>query len=283
MISTQNELVCQSGEPVDTNFRARCPINVKALFALIATTLIHAGLLALILHGVFGVGAEPTIRSFPIIDGGMSRCQDGPSVGNDSQNQPEHAAEHRPAPAWIAFKSHTEVEDNPLWAKTDVPNEEKNSEKNAKAREIQYRGARVKRWELRFKTDGAADYVRQLSAIGAHLGIPDTEGKLMLVTKLAERPAKPAYMDVQKIDRVYWVDDNKKSAEGVGEELQLNVIPQMIVVFLPKPVEEDLFKIEMEHAKKSNITNEGDIGQTVFDVSVVKGKPVFVVISQSRK
>src|SRR5437868_12729546 len=68
------------------------------------------------------------------------------------------------------------------------------------------RGKRALRWEMLFKTQDNADYLRQLNALGAYIGIPDERGKLMIIKDLNERPAKPVYEDLRTVNRIFWVD-----------------------------------------------------------------------------
>ncbi len=72
-------------------------------------------------------------------------------------------------------------------------------------------------------------------------------------------------------------------AEGVAKLLQMHVIPSMFVVFMPRSMEDELAKIELECAKQFSGAKQEDIIRTVFNVSFVKGKPVFTVRSQTTK
>lgn len=145
------------------------------------------------------------------------------------------------------------------------------------------RGKRVLRWEMLFKTDNAADYLRQLNALGAYIGVPDKSGRLMIVKDLSERPARPVYEDIRSVNRIFWVDQRAESASSVAEIMQLDVKPEQFVAFIPISIEEALLKVEMDYAKPRGRKTEDDIAETKFNVSFRAGKPVFTVASQKGK
>ena len=145
------------------------------------------------------------------------------------------------------------------------------------------RDERAARWEMIFRADSHADYLRQLHALGAYIGIPDLNGKLMIVKNLNDRPTKWQYETNSELDRVYWIDNRPESARGIAELLQMDVIPSMFVAFIPRSIEDQLVKVEMEYAAKYKVTKESDIKETQFNVSFRAGKPQFTVKSQSRR
>ena len=145
------------------------------------------------------------------------------------------------------------------------------------------RGRRVQRWEMIFRINGHQDYLNQLNALGTYVGIPDQNGRLMIVKNLREVPAKWDYEAMIDVNRVYWVDDRPESASGIAELLKIGVIPSMMVCFMPQQIEKDLLKVEMDYAKKYGVTKEENITNTQFAVSFRNGKPVFTVKSQTRK
>jgi len=146
-----------------------------------------------------------------------------------------------------------------------------------------FRDERAARWEMFFRTETHADYLRQLRGVGAYIGIPDVNGRLMIVKNLNERPAKWQYESVRELDRVYWHDSRPESARGIAELFGMQVVPSMFVAFIPRSIEDQLAKIEMEYAAKYKVTKESDIKETQFNVSFRGGKPVFTVKAQTRR
>src|SRR5436190_24388751 len=71
--------------------------------------------------------------------------------------------------------------------KPDQPTLKDELEKLAKPKN---RDKRMGRWVVNFNTKDAEDYLKQLDACGAILGVPDADGKLMVIRDLKMRPAK---------------------------------------------------------------------------------------------
>jgi hypothetical protein len=138
------------------------------------------------------------------------------------------------------------------------------------------RGARVLRWEMAFKANDGADYLRQLGAIGAVIAVPDRSGKLMIIHNLSERPAKPVYEDWKEMNRIWWSDDSEESCRGVAEELSLDFLPSSIWAFLPREFEEELVKKETAFRGRK----EEDIKRTRFSITFSGGRAVIKVVLQ---
>src|SRR5207244_1516664 len=100
------------------------------------------------------------------------------------------------------------------------------------------RDDRRDRWELLFRTETHEDYLRQLNALGAFIGVPDERGELMVIKDLSRRPARPERDTVRNVNRIYWVDSRPESARGIAELLQLDVIPTAFVAFIPATIED---------------------------------------------
>jgi hypothetical protein len=141
------------------------------------------------------------------------------------------------------------------------------------------RGARVLRWELEFRFNSAAGYLQQLDALGCYLGFPDKTGKLLFIRNLKERPAKPVYEDIKKMNRVYFVDQRADSNDGIAEELKLDLIPAAIVAAMPYAMEEQLVDAETKFRGRK----EEDIKRTRFLVTFSGGKASFKVVEQEPK
>ncbi|MFL5340836.1 MAG: hypothetical protein ACJ8F7_11870 [Gemmataceae bacterium] len=146
------------------------------------------------------------------------------------------------------------------------------------------RGRRVLRWEMVFRTDSSSAYLNYLNQLQAYVGFPDQSGtRLMVVRNLADRPAKWEFEEVGAQNRIWWTDDREDSARGVAELLQMPIVPREMKAFMPKSIEDELVRVEMEYAKKYGVTKEEDIANTQFNVSFRGGKPTFSVKSQTRK
>jgi hypothetical protein len=154
---------------------------------------------------------------------------------------------------------------------------------SSKKPSLKERQSHVKRWELKFDFDGAKEYVRQLHDLGAYLGVPDEQGKLVFIRDLTERPAKPSTEDLKKLDRIYFLDKDAKWAEEIAEELKLPFTPAMIVAAVPRTFEQDLLKLELEHAQKNGRKSVDEVEKTKFEIKFRDHKPIISVVEQREK
>ncbi len=139
-----------------------------------------------------------------------------------------------------------------------------------------FRGRRLLRWELVFKVNDAGEYMRQLSAIGAIIAVPDKQGKIMTIPNINERPVKPVYEDVKALNRIWWTDDAEETCRGAFEELQLDFVPGAVIAFLPREFEDNLANKE----KAFRGRKEEDIKRTRFSITFSGGRPVIKVTEQ---
>jgi|GEM_PF-966923 hypothetical protein len=145
------------------------------------------------------------------------------------------------------------------------------------------RGRRVQRWAMILNTNSGNDYVRQLNAMGAYLGLPDKNGRVMVVRNLNERPANPQMEDIAKIGRVWWTDDRQDSVIQVAQVLGLTWVPRFMWVFFPVELENKLVEKELEYGKRFGRTKEEQISETVFRITFRGGVPNITVESQEGK
>jgi len=139
------------------------------------------------------------------------------------------------------------------------------------------RARRGMRWELGFKTETVADYLKQLDAIGAIVSVADENKKVHTISDLKARPATLELLDMKKNNRIFLIDETKESRESISEELKLKFIPSAVIAFIPVAVEEELLSKEMELAKTKGIESESDIEKTRFDIRFKDGKYVITV------
>jgi hypothetical protein len=121
---------------------------------------------------------------------------------------------------------------------------------------------RMMRWSMRFDTQNGADYLRQLEALGAVLAIPDGANSYKVVD-LTKRPLRAEDRDLSAGKRIWWFDKNPQSVAGLMTAMRLSFRPQRIVALIPKDVEEELAKKELETGLKVD-----DIFETTFGVRV---------------
>src|SRR5207244_2759308 len=110
-------------------------------------------------------------------------------------------------------------------------------------------------------TQSGEDYRKQLKSLGAILAVPGSEGRYLVIRDL-NPPAKVLDEDVGKIQRIFWIGDERRSVENLSRALQLRQMPKFIVAFFPQTLEQKLRKLEREEFKGS----EDQIKETWFKV-----------------
>jgi RNA polymerase sigma factor (sigma-70 family) len=125
---------------------------------------------------------------------------------------------------------------------------------------------RILRWRIVFNTKDGEEYARQLEALGARIALPTRDHQYRLICDLSQRPAKSTIEDISGTDHIFMVDSNKDSIQLLTNELGLKETPEHIVVFLPRFVEDELLRKELDFAHRS----EKDIVETTFQFSRTK-------------
>ncbi len=140
------------------------------------------------------------------------------------------------------------------------------------------RAGRAARWVLTFNTSNPQDYLRQLGGLGADVAFPAAGGRYKYFTNLAGTPTS-SLRDLDKENRIYWMDD--RSYFEVAQ--LLGVQADLMIAFLPTPLEEKMSKLEMARARERGVTNEEDIIQTVFEYVNRGGGDVIIVDQKLNK
>src|SRR5207248_10268307 len=87
------------------------------------------------------------------------------------------------------------------------------------------RAARKLRWTIMFNTVSGYDYLRQLDTLGAILAVKAPDGELKTIRNLLQRPAKLEVEDLQKLNRIFWIDDKSETVEQLVHALGLPFTP----------------------------------------------------------
>jgi hypothetical protein len=150
------------------------------------------------------------------------------------------------------------------------------------------RTRRIKRWTMQLNYGDANEYLRQLYYLHAQVGfpVPGDNKSVFVVRDLTVRPAQLEKVSVGSINRIFWRDTNERSVLGVYQVLQLPRPPTgqklIFYAFMPRELEEDLVKKELEVGKKARppLTKESEIGLTVFGIEFFGQRPVISVVQQ---
>ena len=143
------------------------------------------------------------------------------------------------------------------------------------------REKRMLRWAMKFRTHNPSDYLRQLRALGAVLAFQDGPGSFEVVD-LTKRSLRPERSDLSDMKKIWWIDDNPRSVQGLLAVLRLPVPASRMIAFFPKQVEDELAQKELAYRH----LKEDDIFETTFAVDVpgLGGRRYDVrVIDQKRK
>ncbi len=120
---------------------------------------------------------------------------------------------------------------------------------------------RMARWSLVFNTRDGEDYLHQLDALGAIIGIPTEEPEKFLIIRDLKQP-NPQKEDVTKITLIRWSDTRPDSVAGLARALRLPNVPQTIWAFFPRKFEQQLWKAEHDYKG----LQEDQIAETKFQI-----------------
>ena len=99
---------------------------------------------------------------------------------------------------------------------------------------------------------------------------------------LTKRPFKPEVKDLSTIQKIWWIDDNPQSVQGLLAVLGLRLPANRVIAFIPNEVEDELAKAELAYRH----LDENDIFETTFAINVPGAggrKYDLHVIEQKRK
>jgi hypothetical protein len=133
------------------------------------------------------------------------------------------------------------------------------------------------RWTITFNTQSGDDYLKQVQVLGAILAFHTPGGELKCVKDLTRRPAKLEDDNVQKMDRIFWIDDRRDSVEQLARAMGLEFVPDRIYALFPKSFEEELLKQELAFGHKT----EDQIIETRFQV-LMRGTGYTVIVTDQR-
>lgn len=126
------------------------------------------------------------------------------------------------------------------------------------------------RWSFDLSGDGA-EHARKLAAMGVTVGIIDHKGGFYLVTDLNRRPAELKRDKMPNLQEVVgWQNRKPESIQALARELKLNVIPQAILLMLPKDREEKMAAEEARFAAEQGRALN-TIRRTWFDFRLRNG------------
>lgn len=141
------------------------------------------------------------------------------------------------------------------------------------------REKRQYRWTMLFRTADARDYLRQLQALGAILGVQQKDQNIALITDLSRRPVNLQRAEKHP-DRIFWMDDNPQSVAGMAAELRLQTVPWRIIAYFPESLENRLLAKELEYGRRHGRKTESAIRETKFQITFRAGETRLEVVDQ---
>jgi hypothetical protein len=144
------------------------------------------------------------------------------------------------------------------------------------------RQKRMIRWSMGFTPSNAQDYLGQLQGLGAILAVPIREhangsdyqpSDYKTIRNLSARPPKLHEEDISQLNRIYWFDNDSYSAAQVMNVLRLPLRPSHFIAFMPKELEDRLYKLEKDWLDTRYPGHtEDDILTTKFRINREGGK-----------
>jgi RNA polymerase sigma factor (sigma-70 family) len=141
---------------------------------------------------------------------------------------------------------------------------------------------RVYRWELSLGTQDGDKYAERLQALGAILAIPDGT-KYRVVRDLAKRPVTFTVEDVGT-QHIWFVERDVSCIGALSKALGLQPVPNLVVIFLPRFIEDELRRKSLAHAQRGDRSiTEDNIEQTSFKLVRTESGWDLQVASQTLK
>jgi WD40 repeat protein len=141
------------------------------------------------------------------------------------------------------------------------------------------RQKRQLRWRLVFEHKDTEDYARQLRELGAVLAVQEPDWKYRVYRDLGKRPIEGKTEDLSQINRIYWMETDKKSVSALAKTLGLKQTPPFVVVFFPEELEKQLRAKETSQYPGA----EEDIEETSFKIKSVDSKVQFLNVDVRSK
>ena len=142
---------------------------------------------------------------------------------------------------------------------------------------LNVRTKRKLRWTITFNTQSGSDYLHQLHVLGAILAFNTPDGQLKCVKNLMQRPVKLETEDLQKLNRIFWIDDNRGSVEQLVRAMGLDFVPNQVVALFTPELEKELLRAELGYQNKK----EEEIAATWFQIQM-RGNNYSVIVTQQR-
>lgn len=141
------------------------------------------------------------------------------------------------------------------------------------------REKRQYRWTMLFRHSDVRDYVRQLQALGAILGVQHRDKRIELINDLSRRPVS-LETATQDPDRIFWMDDHPPSVASLATELQLRKMPWRFIAYFPEALEQRLLERELAYGRSFGRNSEAAIHETKFEVTFRSGQARIEVVEQ---
>jgi hypothetical protein len=120
------------------------------------------------------------------------------------------------------------------------------------------RARRMQRWDLSFGHDNTPEeYIRKLNNLQAILLVPGPDDQFRVYRDLTQRPLRGRIeprAEINKLNRIYFVQDDPQHLEALIHILGLDSPPRYLAAFFPRSLEEELLRTELAHA---GLTEEG--------------------------
>jgi hypothetical protein len=143
---------------------------------------------------------------------------------------------------------------------------------------------RGERWEIRYNSNSRKAYAQQLDSFRIELGaVGGGEKQVDYAANLQKaRPnSRQGPGDAEKRLYMLWTTGAlKRFDQQILQAAGIRTKGRIVVQFYPKPVEDQLFQIEMAYAKGNGKTSVKQIKKTVFGVRRKGAKFEYYVISQ---
>lgn len=142
------------------------------------------------------------------------------------------------------------------------------------------RTKRKLRWTIMFNTN-SSDYLHQLEVLQAILSFRGADESVYVAKDLSRRPVafeRSSEDDLRKLNRIFWIDDNRDSVEQLMRTMGRSESPAQIIALFPLRFESEL----VEKEKRFRNREEDSIVETRFQILMRGNRRYEIIVVDQR-
>lgn len=147
---------------------------------------------------------------------------------------------------------------------------------------------RTNRWIINIRYDEPEVFLRKLQELNVVIIAQKKEDSYLVfddlknITGVRTETLQGINQKANQMKRAFYVDRNRASCYAFGEAAKLDFLPQMLLLFIPQELEQQMLKAELAHANLSERDVMAQGLKTKFEITRPGTEFVIKVISQGK-